>query len=135
MKLDLHTHTNCSDGTDDWKTLLEKAEQTGLQYLSITDHNNCDVYFQMKNPEKYFSGKIITGIEPECIYKGLLIELLGYNIDVIKTQELLKGLYPPKQEVLQKEYERLYDKCVKSGVQFTTDIFQKWNKKKHYYGG
>jgi len=29
MKLDLHIHTNCSDGSDDWKTILQKCEGGG----------------------------------------------------------------------------------------------------------
>lgn len=35
--VDLHTHTNLSDGSQTLTQLLEKAEKTGLSVLSITD--------------------------------------------------------------------------------------------------
>ena len=47
--IDLHLHTNCSDGTDSPTELLKKAEEKHLEYISITDHDNCDAYEQLKN--------------------------------------------------------------------------------------
>ena len=41
---DLHMHSNCSDGSDDYVTILKKAESLKLKYISITDHDNCRVY-------------------------------------------------------------------------------------------
>ena len=40
--IDLHIHTKYSDGTDEVLTILKKAEEKNLKYISITDHNNCD---------------------------------------------------------------------------------------------
>jgi len=135
VKLDLHIHSNCSDGSDNWKMILQKAEKLDLEYISITDHNNCNVYFRMKDAEKYFSGKIIKGIEPECMYRGRLIELLGYGIDARKMRESLGGLYRSAEEMLRIEYERLYAACVKSGIRFSANVFEGWDRKKHYYPG
>lgn len=132
-KLDLHVHTNCSDGSDDWKTILQKAEEIGLQTISITDHNNCDVYFQMKNPENYFSGRIIKGIEPECFYHGRCIELLGYGIDIEKMRASLKGLYGNREEFNNRQFRKYYDVLVKAGVRFSPDVLETWDRKKHYY--
>lgn len=55
--IDLHIHTNCSDGTDTVLELLEKAEEMNLACISITDHDNCNSYEQIK--EDIFHGKII----------------------------------------------------------------------------
>jgi len=133
MKLDLHIHTNCSDGSDDWETILQKAEQLGLEVISITDHNNVDVYFQMQDPEKYFSGKIIKGIEPECIYRGRLIELLGYGIDVEKMRTLLAGLYLPIDDVYRLLLKNVHEICTQGGMRFSADVLNTWDKKKCYY--
>lgn len=135
MKIDLHIHTKCSDGTDDWKTILQKAEEAGIDCLSITDHNNVDVYFQMKDAKKYFSGKIIKGIEPECYYRGRCIELLGYDINVDKMKELLRGVYITGEERDKLQMDRLYESCVKSGMKFSPNIRETWDKKVHYYPG
>ena len=39
MKFDLHVHSNCSDGRDEVKTILQAARYRGLAGLSITDHD------------------------------------------------------------------------------------------------
>ncbi len=39
MRFDLHVHSNCSDGRDDVRTILEAAAGRGLNGLSITDHD------------------------------------------------------------------------------------------------
>lgn len=135
MKLDLHMHTNCSDGSDDWKEILQKAERLGLQYLSITDHNNCDVYLQIENPQAYFSGKIIPGIEPECFYFGRCIELLGYGINTKKMHALLEGLYMSGEERAKRQFARFHANLVKGGVKFSPDVLMTWDRTKHYYAG
>ena len=47
--IDMHIHTNNSDGTDSVKELLEKAENLKLKYISITDHDTCKSYEELKN--------------------------------------------------------------------------------------
>ena len=37
--IDLHSHTTNSDGTWTTKELLTKAEELGLEFFSITDHD------------------------------------------------------------------------------------------------
>jgi len=39
MRFDLHVHSNCSDGRDEVKTILQAARRRGLAGLSITDHD------------------------------------------------------------------------------------------------
>lgn len=55
--IDLHIHTNCSDGTDTVEEVLKKAEKLKLKYISITDHDNCNSYKQIE--KGIFHGKII----------------------------------------------------------------------------
>ena len=85
--IDLHIHTTYSDGADDLIEVLKKAEDLKLEYISITDHDNCNVYKELEslNISDYFSGKIIPGIEIKCAYKDRLMEILGYKIDVVKV--------------------------------------------------
>ena len=49
--IDLHLHTNHSDGTDTVAELLEKAEQLKLEIISITDHDTVDAYKELENSE------------------------------------------------------------------------------------
>ena len=59
----LHVHSSCSDGSLSPRELIELAEKSGLQLLSITDHNSIGAY-----------ASILASCEP--------------NIDVILGTEL-----------------------------------------------
>ena len=63
--IDLHMHSTNSDGTDSIIDLLKKAEEKGLDYIAITDHDNCNGYEELEkiNVKQYFHGKVIPGIE------------------------------------------------------------------------
>lgn len=39
--IDIHIHTTHSDGTKTVEEIFKQAEQMGLDYISITDHENC----------------------------------------------------------------------------------------------
>lgn len=122
--IDLHMHTTYSDGVDSVEEILEMAERLKLSVISITDHDNCKAYSELKNKEirKCFSGKIIPGIEIKCAYGKRLIEVLGYNIDTDKMKNWADEYYKDKtKEKLQAKYfELLYDKCQKLGLIMTS---------------
>ena len=132
---DLHTHTNCSDGSDDYITVLKKAENLGLKYLSITDHDSCKAYEMMKNDDisKYFSGTLIPGCELQASILGFSIELLGYFVDYKIINEEVKKVYKSFDEINKIELERLYNKCVSIGMKFEADILNEYSKSGYYY--
>lgn len=85
--IDLHTHTNHSDGTDSVEELLLNAEKKKLEIISITDHDSVDAYYELENNpnlRKLFSGKILPGCEMKTHYKKVPIEVLAYGIDYKK---------------------------------------------------
>ena len=76
--IDLHLHTNYSDGTDSVEELLENAEKQKLEIISITDHNSVDAYFElekMPNIRNKFSGEIVIGSEIKTIFDDVNIEI------------------------------------------------------------
>lgn len=81
--MDLHIHTIYSDGSDDLLTILNKSEELGLKYISITDHDNCDAYDELKNIDKTYSFEIIPGIEITACFNNQRIDILAYNFDNI----------------------------------------------------
>ncbi len=44
FKVDLHTHTTCSDGELNPTELVNLAAEQGLTHLSITDHDSIAAY-------------------------------------------------------------------------------------------
>lgn len=134
--IDLHIHTNNSDGTDTVIQLLNKAERLNLEYISITDHDNCNAYQELEkiNISDYFSGKIIPGIEIKCTYKKRTIEVLGYKINTEKMSNWLKDFYKDKQrDTLQTKYfNLLYSKCKKMGLKLSEKESIIWNPQKDW---
>lgn len=133
--IDLHTHTNCSDGADDYKTLLKNAQKTGITILSITDHDNCNVYTQMKNDDlkKYYDGKLICGVELQCYVNGTSIELLGYGVNPDVINKCVSEIYKPFSEINIIEMKRLYENCKKIGMVFDDDVIERYNQDEIYY--
>ena len=128
--IDLHMHTSYSDGTDSLTEILQNCEKKKLSVISITDHNNCDAYFEMEKLKisDYFSGKIIAGIELNTKAEGVPIEILGYNIDYKKMNELAKKTYlsPDKRNEL--EFERLVKKCRDWGIVLDDNVIETFDK-------
>lgn len=118
--IDLHIHTTYSDGADTLTEVLKKAEKIKLEYISITDHDNCYAYDELKKIDvnKYYSGSIIPGIEIKCSYKERLIEVLGYKIDTDKMTAWVKEFYKDKTKPIlqQKYFDLLYEKCLKMNL-------------------
>ncbi len=118
--IDIHTHTKHSDGSTTTEELLREAEKIGLTHLSITDHNTIAAYTDLKeySTRMLFKGKIITGVEITTTYKGETIEILGYNFDLNKMQELLKTNVLTFEEKQLKEFELIKNRYRKIGVTF-----------------
>lgn len=103
--IDLHIHTNHSDGTDTVEELLKNAEKKNLDIISITDHDSVGAYFELeKNPEliKLYSGKIIIGTELKTCYRHVPIEVLGYGIDYKKLRIHIIDDEKMQRELLEK---------------------------------
>ena len=58
--IDLHVHTNYSDGTWNLKKLLEEAEKAKIEVLSITDHDKVKVYKELEKKD-YKKRRDISG--------------------------------------------------------------------------
>ena len=132
--IDLHTHTHYSDGTDEVTEYLQKAEEKNLSIISITDHNTCKAYDELKtlDVKKYYSGKIIPGIELNTKILGIPIEVLGYKIDTDKMNRLVSKYYITSKDRYLLEVKRLYEKCVKEGIALPNNFVENYQPGKMY---
>ncbi len=136
--IDLHIHTTYSDGTKSVKEILKQAEELKLDYISITDHDKCDAYEELKNVNisEYYSGKIIKGIEIKCFYKGSTIEVLGYGYDYDKMRAWVDKFYADKDRKIIKEkyFNKLYDVCEKLDLTMAKREDIVWNPENDWGG-
>lgn len=91
--IDIHSHTNYSDGTSTVTNSLTRASDVGLSLFSVTDHNTVAAYNEIKERRDLFSGAILPGVELSTVYCGEVIEVLGYGIDVCKMSDLISKNY------------------------------------------
>jgi predicted metal-dependent phosphoesterase TrpH len=82
-RVDLHSHTRYSDGTEDIADHLRAARRAGLQRVAVTDHNTIAGALEAVKLDPEF---VIPGEEIETT-EG---EILGYYVSV----EVPKGLEP-----------------------------------------
>ena len=136
--IDLHIHTTYSDGTKSVTEILKQAEDLKLDYISITDHDKCLAYEELKNIDvsKYYSGKIIRGIEIKCFYKGSTIEVLGYNYNYEKMKKWVDDFYEDKdRKIIETKYfNKLYDVCEKLNLTMSKREDIKWNPENDWGG-
>jgi len=118
--VDLHTHTNHSDGTWSLEKLLENAEKSKVTVLSITDHDNVKAYKKLREIDhnSIFSGKIITGGEFHAVFNNSNIELLGYDFDVDYIDEWSSDTYTINDNELglNEEFNCLMNACYKNKI-------------------
>jgi len=124
--IDLHMHTIYSDGQYDVKTVLEKCRDANLSVISITDHDSVGAYNDLANSEirNIFPGKIVVGTELSFNLDNHLYDVLGYDIDYKKMEQLLKkrmGIEDKKkmQADLLEEWKSV---CKKLGIRFSEEV-------------
>ena len=76
--IDLHSHTNESDGTCSPAQLIEEAVRAGVTTLGITDHDTLKGYDQARAPARAAGVELICGIELSTKLHGQSVHLLGY---------------------------------------------------------
>lgn len=82
-QIDLHIHTNKSDGALTPKQIIDEAIKANLQTISITDHDTVDAYTdEIINYAKEQGLELIKGVEISTKSDRCGIHILGYNIDI-----------------------------------------------------
>jgi len=76
--IDLHSHTDRSDGTFTPAELVAEARRVALQGLAITDHDTFAGYDTARPLAEAASIELICGIELSTRYQGGSVHLLGY---------------------------------------------------------
>jgi 3',5'-nucleoside bisphosphate phosphatase len=76
--IDLHSHTEESDGTFTPAELVAEAKRVGLRALAITDHDTFAGYDAAVPFAKEAGLELICGIELSTRYQGMSVHMLGY---------------------------------------------------------
>ena len=124
MLIDLHTHTNASDGTDSPSQLIDKAINRGINILALTDHDTTRGWDEAKsallNHPSQTEMKLVLGSEISCQDdNGISIHMLGllFNPDYQPLFEVLERT----RENRHSRMERIIARLNEAGIDITID--------------
>jgi predicted metal-dependent phosphoesterase TrpH len=81
VRIDLHTHSRRSDGTDSPAELVAAAMSAGLDVVALTDHDTAEGWDEASVAAAGTGMVLLTGIEISCRYAGAGVHLLAYGPD------------------------------------------------------
>lgn len=127
--INLHTHTNHSlDGVLDVNGVLNICEENNISYVSITDHDTCDAYKDIK--ENNFRGTIIYGMEADALIGKETYDILCYGFDLENVSKWAKEQYTTTQERQTKIFNVLKQICEEKDINL--DETTPYNPKEEY---
>ena len=80
--IDLHVHSNASDGTCTPTELVAEAVRAGLSAFALTDHDTTDGIAEASAAAEKAGIELIPGVELSTEYDGTEIHVVGLYIDV-----------------------------------------------------
>jgi predicted metal-dependent phosphoesterase TrpH len=81
MRIDLHTHSRISDGTDSPAQLVGKAGQARLDVVALTDHDTFAGLDEAVAEGERLGVQVVRGLELSCSRRGNSVHLLAYGAD------------------------------------------------------
>ena len=81
MAIDLHVHSNHSDGRLTPKQLVAKAARLGLTAIAVADHDTCSGAREAARYGRQFKIRIVPAVEVSAIHQGKVIHILGYFVN------------------------------------------------------
>lgn len=94
--VDLHVHSNASDGTCSPEEVVRLAREKGLCSIALTDHDTIAGIPAALAASKETSLEVIPGVELSCVYCGCEIHILGLFLDC-ENQTLAEELTALRQ--------------------------------------
>lgn len=81
MRIDLHTHSRASDGTQSPTELVHAAVAADLDVLALTDHDTADGWDEAAGAASDAGLRLVRGMEISTRFEGQGVHLLAYLPD------------------------------------------------------
>jgi predicted metal-dependent phosphoesterase TrpH len=86
LNIDLHTHSNCSDGSLSPAELVARAAAAGVQVLALTDHDSVAGFEEAQRAAGEHGLQLVPGVEISASWRAQAIHVLGLWIDPISSR-------------------------------------------------
>lgn len=107
MRIDLHTHSTASDGTDTPAALIREAAAAGLDVVALTDHDTVGGHAEAEEALRELGAPLtlVTGAELSCRIDGVSLHLLAYLFDprdpeLFRERELVRDDRLPRARAM-----------------------------------
>ncbi|GAA2997185.1 PHP domain-containing protein [Streptomyces fulvorobeus] len=111
MRIDLHTHSTASDGTDTPAELVANAAAAGLDVVALTDHDTVAGHAEAVAalPDGL---TLVTGAELSCRIDGVSLHMLAYLFDphepeLSRERELVRDDRVPRAQAMVRGLQEL----------------------------
>ena len=140
--IDLHVHSDCSDGTCSPEELVELAKQKGLSAFALTDHDTTEGVARARHAAEGTGVCVIPGIEFSTSYEKRDVHVLGLGIDPEdeyfqenldrfrnsrdrRNEEMIRKMQEHGISITQEEVEKLFPDAVITRAQFARFLVEK----------
>ena len=117
--IDLHTHSNFSDGTDSPAQLINKALATGITTIALTDHDSVAGIAQAQSALRP-GISLVAGAEISCqTDDGISVHMLGLLFD-LEDKDLISTMEKTRENRhgrMQRIIERLNEAGIEISIQ------------------
>lgn len=111
---DLHCHSTASDGLLTPTQLVERANQQGVEYLALTDHDTVAGIAEAQLAAQGCDLHLIPGIELSASWENKCFHVIGLGIDPLHPL-LLEGLRI-QENIREERAKKIADKLAKKRI-------------------
>jgi predicted metal-dependent phosphoesterase TrpH len=104
VRIDLHTHSAESDGTDTPAELMARAKEADLDVVALCDHDTAAGWEEADDAARSLGIVLVPGMEISTRYRGVGVHLLAYFADPAHP-----GLRAELEQILTGRRARLVD--------------------------
>ncbi len=117
--VDLHLHTNKSDGTLSPKELVQLAHRENIGMMAITDHDTVKGVREGIDEARKLGVDFVTGVEISSKYSGGVLHILGYGLEIDDPN--LRDNLAEFQTARQHRNDKIIAKLQKLGIDITKE--------------
>jgi predicted metal-dependent phosphoesterase TrpH len=119
VAIDLHTHSNASDGTHDPAQVVAEAAAHGLTTIALTDHDTTAGWAEAAAAARELGIDLVPGVELSTQHHGISVHLLGYLID--PDHPALRHEMERARSSRDTRMERMVEKLAADGIPVTLE--------------
>lgn len=117
--VDLHVHSNASDGTFSPSQVVELAKNAGLDAFALTDHDTTAGVPEALEKGRDLNIEVIPGIEVSSSFDGTEIHILGLFVD--PDNPVLAAMLEKMRISRGRRNEKMLENLAADGISFTKE--------------